>query len=249
MFQILAHSDLFHQFVLVTVHSGELTDVSKGVLESVCQLKCVRVRQAVLDVGIDDELGEPQNLSAQMERVSEPRLLSLFGRQRFDRLQVEVVVQMQVIQILPVDQQVQHVVSLTANLKTDLHPIQTRRLEEFGGFERSEQVPLFLRLRRPVVQRVQDVILQQLLVADANFDRLARRTVLSVPAFDQWHVECSSASSGPKVERPRGPQQSNPIGSVVTVKGAVLQKRFAIFWQFKVFEFLFTQLLLSFIVH
>lgn len=57
------------------------------------------------------------------------------------RLQVEVVVQMQVVEILTVDQQVEHVVALPAHLQPDFHPVQLGGLEEFCGFEGSEQVP------------------------------------------------------------------------------------------------------------
>lgn len=39
MFQVLAHTNLSHQFVLVTVHSCQLTHMSKDVLQTVCQLK------------------------------------------------------------------------------------------------------------------------------------------------------------------------------------------------------------------
>lgn len=57
------------------------------------------------------------NTQNHVERtVSEPRLLSFFCCQRFDRLQIEVVVQVQVIQILTMNQKIQHVVSLTAHL-------------------------------------------------------------------------------------------------------------------------------------
>ena len=45
-------------------------------------------------MAVDDQFGETQYLSTQVERVPEPRLLALFGRQRLDGLQVEVVVEM-----------------------------------------------------------------------------------------------------------------------------------------------------------
>lgn len=56
-------------------------------------------------------------------------------------LQVEVVVQMQVVEILTVDQQIEHVVALPAHLQPNFHPVQLGGLEEFCGFEGSEQVP------------------------------------------------------------------------------------------------------------
>ena len=61
MLEILAHSDLSHELVLVSVHSRELTDVGEGVLETIGKLECVDVSETVLDVGIDDELGQTEN--------------------------------------------------------------------------------------------------------------------------------------------------------------------------------------------
>lgn len=39
MFQVLAHTNLPHQFVLVSVHPCQLTDMGKDVLQAICQLK------------------------------------------------------------------------------------------------------------------------------------------------------------------------------------------------------------------
>lgn len=39
MLEIFAHSDLSHQLVLVAVHSCQLTNVGKDVLQSVSQLQ------------------------------------------------------------------------------------------------------------------------------------------------------------------------------------------------------------------
>lgn len=41
---------------------------------------------------------------------------------------------------LPVDKQIQHIVSLPANLQSSLDPIQPRRLEEFGTLQLPEKV-------------------------------------------------------------------------------------------------------------
>ena len=48
------------------------------------------------------------------------------------------------------------------------------------------------------MQRVEDVVLQQLLVRDPDLDGLARRAVLAVPALDQRNVERASSASGPE---------------------------------------------------
>lgn len=48
---------------------------------------------------------------------------------------------MKIVQVLSVDQQVQHVVTLAANLKSNLHPVQLSGLEELCSFERAEKIP------------------------------------------------------------------------------------------------------------
>lgn len=57
------------------------------------------------------------------------------------RLQVEVVIQVKVIQVLSVDQQVQHVVALATHLQANFHPVQLGGLEKLGSLEGAEQVP------------------------------------------------------------------------------------------------------------
>lgn len=61
--------------------------------------------------------------------------------QRLDRLQVEVVVEMQVVEVLTVDKQIEHVVALPANLQTHFHPVQLGGLKELRGLEGAEQIP------------------------------------------------------------------------------------------------------------
>ena len=70
-----------------------------------------------------------------------PALLSLLGGECLDRLQVEVVVQMKIVQILAVNEKVQHVVALTTHLQPRFHPIQLCRLKEFCCLEGAEQKP------------------------------------------------------------------------------------------------------------
>jgi hypothetical protein len=111
-------------------------------LQTVSKLESVDVSKAVLDVRVDDELGETEDLSTQMERVSEAGLLALLGRKGLDRLQVEIVIQMKVVEILAVNQEVEHVVTLTADLQDGLDPVQIRDLEEL---ERVEHVTLSAR--------------------------------------------------------------------------------------------------------
>lgn len=87
------------------------------VLQAICQLEGINIAQPELDIGIHHQLGQPQNFSAQMESIAKAGLLALLGGQRLDGLQVEVVVQMQVVEVLAMDEQVQHVVALSADLQ------------------------------------------------------------------------------------------------------------------------------------
>lgn len=47
---------------------------------------------------------------------------------------------MKVVKIFSVNEQVEHVVALTTDLETHLHPVKGCCLKELGGFERSEQI-------------------------------------------------------------------------------------------------------------
>ena len=115
--QVLAHADLAHQPVLVPVHARQLAHVREDVLQAVGELVGVDVAEAVLHVRVDHELGETQDLTAKVEGVTEARLLALLGGERLDGLQVEVVVKVQVVDVLAVDEQVEHVVALPADLR------------------------------------------------------------------------------------------------------------------------------------
>ena len=158
--EVLAHTDLAHELVLVAVHARELADVGEHELEAVGELERVDVAEAVLDVRVDDELGEAQDLAAQVEGVAEPRLLALLGRERLDRLEVEVEVEVEVVEVLAVDEEVEHVVALAAHLEAGLDPVDRRRLEELGRLELLEKALLDLRLGATVVQLVEDVALE-----------------------------------------------------------------------------------------
>ena len=91
--------------------------MGESVLQAICKLEGINIAQPELHIGIHHQLGQPQNLSAQMEGIAKAGLLALLGGQRLDRLQVEVVVQMQVVEVLAVDEQIQHVVALSADLQ------------------------------------------------------------------------------------------------------------------------------------
>ena len=55
MFEVFAHSDLPHQFVLVAIHSSQLTNVSKRVLKTVGQLESIDVAKAILNMRVNYE--------------------------------------------------------------------------------------------------------------------------------------------------------------------------------------------------
>ena len=74
--------------------------MSEDVLQRVGELERIYVAQSELDMRIDDKLRQPEDLTAQVEGVSEARLLTLFRRESLDRLQVHVVVEMEVVQVL-----------------------------------------------------------------------------------------------------------------------------------------------------
>lgn len=68
------------------------------------------------------------------------RKLHLCG-ERLDWLQVEVVVQMQIVEVLAMNEQIEHVVTLPADLQPHLHPVQLGGLEELCCLKGAEQVP------------------------------------------------------------------------------------------------------------
>ena len=91
--------------------------MGEDILKSVCQLECIDVAKPELNMSIHDELGQAENLATQMEGISETRFLALLRRQcsnrlvrertlqfrgvhSLDRLQVQVVVEMEVVQVL-----------------------------------------------------------------------------------------------------------------------------------------------------
>ena len=80
--QILCHSDLSHELVLVTVHARKGTNVRKDILKRIRELEGVNIAKPVLDMGINDKLRQAQNFSTQVESIPESRLLPLFRSQR-----------------------------------------------------------------------------------------------------------------------------------------------------------------------
>jgi hypothetical protein len=164
MLQVLASSNLMHQFVLVSVHTRKLTDMVEGIQDTVCKLEGVDVSKSVLNLGINNKLCQSQDFSHQMESVSETGLLSLLGSKSLDRLQIKVVIQVKICQVLAMDEKVEHVETLAADLQTSLDPINGSLLEEFGLLKRPHQILLVLRLGLLLMKFVQDEVLKKLLV-------------------------------------------------------------------------------------
>ena len=89
-----------------------------------------------------------------MEGITEPRFFPFFGSQSFDWLEIEIEVQVEIVQILTVDQQVQHIVALSTDLEASLNPVQLCQLEEFCLLKSFEKVALGRWLWTSMVQRI-----------------------------------------------------------------------------------------------
>ena len=159
-----------------------------------------------------------------MEGVSETRLFALLGREGLDGLECKVVVEVEVVEVLAMDQEVEHVVALSTHLQAGLDPVELRRLKVLGGLERAEEVLFRERLGRAVVEVVEHVALEQLLVRHAHFDRVARRTVLVVPRVDERHVLRTARTARAQVEGSRRPVQRNGTRRVLSVERRVAQQ-------------------------
>lgn len=100
MLHILAHTDLPHYTILVPINTGELSQVRIHVLETIVELECIDVTQAVLHVAVDDELDNTEDFTAEVEGITETGFLALFGSQCLDWFKIEVVIQVQVVEVL-----------------------------------------------------------------------------------------------------------------------------------------------------
>jgi hypothetical protein len=155
MLQVLAHAHLPHKTIFVSIHARQLANVSKDVLQTIGQLKGINITKAILNVRVHNDLGETKNFTAQVEGVTKTALLALLGGQRLDGLQVEIVIQMKVIQILAVNEKIEHVVSLTTHLQASFNPVNLCGLEELRVSENLEKILLVQGAGRTVVQTIQ----------------------------------------------------------------------------------------------
>lgn len=117
---------------------------------------------------------------------------------------------------LAMNQQVQHVVALSADLQTRLSLVQLRSLEELRRLQLPEEVLLRHRLLWSRLQLVQDEAFEQLLVRYANLDGLVRWAMLQIPVLDEGDVLCAAHATGTTGVRVGRPPESNGIcGQVV----------------------------------
>ena len=93
---------------------------------------------------VNNEFDHSEDLSTQVEGVSESTFLALFCSQSFDGLQIEVVVEMEEVEILSVNQKIEHVVALATDLETSFNPVQFCQLEELCLLESFEKLSLIL---------------------------------------------------------------------------------------------------------
>lgn len=83
------------------------------------------------------------------------------------------------------------------DLQADFHPIKLCALEKFGGFEGLEQALLLQVLRMPMMQSVEDIHLEELLVADPDLNWVVGRAVLIEPVVDQRNIHRPPCASRP----------------------------------------------------
>jgi hypothetical protein len=93
-------------------------------------------------------------------KLSEGERLARRNKGEGGKNALHVEIEVKVVEVLAVDEKVEHVVTLPADLKTRLDPIDRRRLEEFRRLELTEEVLLGLRLRLAVAELVENVALE-----------------------------------------------------------------------------------------
>ena len=181
MLEVLSHSNLPHQPILVPIHSSQVTNMCKDILQTICQLKCFNITKSILYMRIHNQLNHPQDFTTKMESISKSAFLPFLRGQSLNWLKIEVVVQMQVVEVLSVDQKVKHVVALPTDVETCLNPVEFSQLEELGGLKSFEQISFVLRLWFFVMQRIQNPTLKKLLITHSNFDGVSLRAVFFKP--------------------------------------------------------------------
>lgn len=68
------------------------------------------------------------------------------------------------------------------------------------------------------MERVEDVVFEELLVGDADFDWMRGGAVLAVPGFDEWDVDGATCTTRALVVWTTGPEEGDAVGCVVVVQ-------------------------------
>ena len=110
---------------------------------------------SVLHMAIYHKLCKAENLSDQVEGISKSRFFPFLGCERFDRFKDEVVVKVEIIQISPVNDQIQHVEALSTELQPCLNPVDLGILEILCARKCLEKRAFVQGLWLPPVQRVE----------------------------------------------------------------------------------------------
>lgn len=241
MLEILAHADLLHKLVFVSVHTGQLTDMREHVLKTISKLESVDITKSELNVGVNNELGETKDFSTKVESVTESRLLSLLGGKSFNWLEVKIVIKMEVIEILSVNKKIEHVVTLATNLKTGLHPVKSGGLEKLGVLQTSEKVSLDHRLGGLIVESVQHVHLKKFLVRNSNLDGLTVRAMFKIKVLDQGHILSSLHFATSQVVRVWCPIQRDSVRRIVILQIPLSQEWLYLLGQLEVDIFIVTK--------
>lgn len=173
-----------------------------------------------------------------MISISESRLLSFLSGERFHRLHIEIVVQVQEVQIFPVDEEHQHVEPLPADLETDLEPVHFGELEELGACKGLQETPLLLSLGLLLMECIQHPGFQHLLVADTHLHGVASGAAFSVPVGDEGHIVGSLHLPTAEVEGLVGPEQTDPVGGLPVPEVLLGQEGFEVFPEIDLLEFL-----------
>ena len=82
---------------------------------------------------------------------------------------------------LAMDKQIQHIITLPANLQPCFNPIQLGDLEKLSGLELAKKALLVHGLGRTMLEFIEDIALEELLVRNANLDWLPGWAMLEVP--------------------------------------------------------------------
>mmetsp|Transcript_13648 Transcript_13648/g.34058 ORF Transcript_13648/g.34058 Transcript_13648/m.34058 type:complete len:266 (-) Transcript_13648:916-1713(-) len=131
------------------------------------------------------------------------------------------------------DQQIEHVVALSANLQPSFDPVELRSFEELRLTKRAEKVLLLQPFRCFLVQLVQDVALQQLLIRHPDLDWVRWWAVLLEPRIDQRNVYAPAREARPHVEGARCPVQSDCTCSIFVEEWRAGEQRFHISCEYK----------------